>query len=118
MNIYQTVQIFNRHLAGFEDSMWKYIHLIKLLVAKNEKDAFNVTRYRQTLSVIYPSRGRENYEQMELEMIAYTKNHITKESFLEHIEHMLLNRIEPNQRIVKILQIYDIASFLNKIKYF
>ncbi|KAI8833719.1 hypothetical protein BC829DRAFT_407714 [Chytridium lagenaria] len=94
------VAIFIRHLSGMEDIAWKYLHLAKMLLAKYEQ--FTISKYRQMLTVMYPSRPRELYEQMELELIAFCKNKFSKEIVEEHIMHMILGGIEPNHKYVSL----------------
>ena len=40
------------------------------------------------------------YEQMELELIAFGKNKLSREVIEDHLIHMLLSGIEPNQSFV------------------
>ncbi|KAJ3412358.1 hypothetical protein HDV05_000832 [Chytridiales sp. JEL 0842] len=95
-----SVQIFVKHLCGWEDVLWKYILLTKKLIAKY--DNINMAKYRQILAIIYPSRTREMYEQMELELVAFSKNKFSKEMIEDHILHMLATNIEPNQKFFNI----------------
>ncbi|KAJ3109622.1 hypothetical protein HDU97_003096 [Phlyctochytrium planicorne] len=90
------VALFIRHLCGMEDVAWKYLYLSKLLLAKYEP--VTISKYRQMLTVMYPSRPREMYEQMELELIAFCKNKFTREMVEEHLVHMIISGIEPNQK--------------------
>ncbi|KAJ3328261.1 hypothetical protein HDU76_010288 [Blyttiomyces sp. JEL0837] len=90
------IAIFVRHLCGLDDVTWKYIYLARKLFAKY--DIINTTKYRQILGIMYPSRTREMYEQMELELVAFSKNKFSKEIVEEHLLHMLLTMIEPNQK--------------------
>ncbi|KAI9330036.1 hypothetical protein DFJ73DRAFT_859404 [Zopfochytrium polystomum] len=90
------VAVFIRHLAGLEDVMWKYIYLARRLF--NKYDNYNLQKYRQIVTVMYPSRPREMYDQMELELVAFSKNRFSREVVEEHLIHMLLNEIEPNQK--------------------
>ncbi|KAJ3216572.1 hypothetical protein HDU67_009266 [Dinochytrium kinnereticum] len=91
------VAIFIKHLCGMEDVAWKYLYLAKMLLAKYDQQ-FTISKYRQLLTVMYPSRPRELYEQMELELIAFCKNKFSREVVEEHLMHMIMSGIEPNHK--------------------
>ncbi|KAJ3146088.1 hypothetical protein HK101_002369, partial [Irineochytrium annulatum] len=102
-----TVAIFIKHLCSLEDVTWKYLYLCRMLITKYD-NLTNLHKFRQLLGVLYPSRSREMYDQMELELIAFCKNRITKEIVEEHLQHMILENIEPNQKyFVAGLKKYD-----------
>ncbi|KND00165.1 uncharacterized protein SPPG_04506 [Spizellomyces punctatus DAOM BR117] len=90
------VAIFVRHLSEEEDAMWKYITLARKLFATYE--VLDAAAYRKIIQIIYPSRTKEIYDQMELEFVAFSKNRFSKEMVEEHLMHMLRTNIEPNQK--------------------
>ncbi|KAJ3115975.1 hypothetical protein HK098_006822 [Nowakowskiella sp. JEL0407] len=90
------VQIFTRHVSGEDDAVWKYLMLARKLIAKYE--TIDLASYRSIIQVIYPSRAKELYEQMELELIAFCKNKFSRDMMEEHLMHMLAKLIEPNYK--------------------
>ncbi|KAI9090027.1 hypothetical protein DFS34DRAFT_380799 [Phlyctochytrium arcticum] len=100
------VTIFTRHLSCEEDVMWKYLCLIKKLLSAGEVS--DASGYRKLMAIIYPSRTKEIYDQMELEFVAFSKNRFSREMVEEHVMHMLRTSIEPNQRFfTRTLKRYD-----------
>ncbi|KAI8817696.1 uncharacterized protein EV422DRAFT_212674 [Fimicolochytrium jonesii] len=95
------VAIFVRHLAGEEDVMWKYIHIARKFFATFE--LMDAPTYRRVVQVLYPSRPKEIYDQMELELVAFSKNKFTFETIWEHLLHMLRAGIEPNQKFYRLV---------------
>ncbi|KAI8811689.1 hypothetical protein BJ742DRAFT_867047, partial [Cladochytrium replicatum] len=91
-----TVAIFTRHLSSEDEVLWKYLMISKKLFA--EYETMDLISYRHILQVMYPSRSKEVYEQMELELIAFSKNKFSRDMLEEHLMHMLINLIEPNFR--------------------
>ncbi|KAJ3022963.1 hypothetical protein HKX48_004721 [Thoreauomyces humboldtii] len=92
------VNIFVRHLSGDEDVMWKYVYLARRLFATYEN--LDAASFRKAIQVLYPSRPKEIYDQMELELVAFSKNRFCRETVEEHLLHMLRTGIEPNQKLV------------------
>ncbi|KAJ3394004.1 hypothetical protein HDU84_000503 [Entophlyctis sp. JEL0112] len=91
------VAIFIRHLCSLEVVTWKYISDARRLFARfNDGQPFSTAKYRQILSILYPCRPRELYDQMELEFTAFSKNKFTLEMLDEHLLHMIFKQIEPN----------------------
>ncbi|KAJ3151655.1 hypothetical protein HDU86_006074 [Geranomyces michiganensis] len=90
------VWIFVRHLSGDEDTMWKYLYLARKLFSTYE--VLDATAFRKIVQIMYPSRPKEIYDQMELELVAFSKNRFSRETVEEHLLHMLRTGIEPNQK--------------------
>ncbi|TPX57516.1 hypothetical protein PhCBS80983_g03779 [Powellomyces hirtus] len=90
------VCIFVRHLSGNEDVMWKYLYLARKLFGQFE--VLDAPAFRKIIQVMYPSRPKEIYDQMELELVAFSKNRFCRETVEEHLLHMLRTSIEPNQK--------------------
>ena len=102
----QFLDVFIDHLSGEMDIMWKYMMILKKLLYRFE--TFDIYRYRQVLQIQYPNRFRENYDQIELEFISFSKNHITRELVQEHLVHLINTGIEPNYRFfLKSLRKFD-----------
>jgi hypothetical protein len=100
------VDVFISHLGGEMDIMWKYMIILKKLLFRNETLDINI--YRQILRIQYPNRLKENYDQLELEFISFSKNHITREIAQDHLVHLICSGIEPNYRFfLKSLRKYD-----------
>ncbi|KAJ3045412.1 hypothetical protein HDV00_010282 [Rhizophlyctis rosea] len=100
------VSMFIKHLAGEADVAWKYLMLAKKLFSKYQN--VDALRYRQIIQVMYPSRTKEMYEQMELEFVAFSKNRFSREMVEDHLMHMVLTKIEPNYKFFgRILKKYD-----------
>lgn len=71
-------------------------------------ETFDIYRYRQVLQIQYPNRLRENYDQLELEFISFSKNNITREMALDHSVHLIRSGIEPSYRFfLKSLRKFD-----------
>ena len=88
------------------DIMWKYMMVLKKLLYRYE--TFDIYRYRQLLRIQYPNRLKENYDQLELEFISFSKNHITREFVQDHLVHLIFSGIEPNYRFfLKSLRKFD-----------
>jgi hypothetical protein len=88
------------------DIMWKYMMVLKKLLFRYE--TFDIYRYRQVLQIQYPNRLKENYDQLELEFISFSKNNITREMALDHLVHLIRSGIEPNYRFfLKSLRKFD-----------
>ncbi len=98
------MDLFIDHLSGEKDVTWKYLFLIRKLL--NRFDIFDIYRYRQILQTLYPNRTKEMYDQIELEFISYSKNHVNKELVEEHIVHLLQSNLEPNYRFVSVIFLY------------
>ncbi|KAJ3056143.1 hypothetical protein HK097_007975 [Rhizophlyctis rosea] len=100
------VSLFIKHLAGEADVAWKYLQLAKKLFSKYTN--VDALKYRQIMQVMYPSRSKELYEQMELEYVAFSKNRFSIEMVEDHLMHMILTKIEPNYKFFgRILKKYD-----------
>ena len=97
------VKIFAQTLGGEHDAIWNYLRLISRLISKYEP--LDSKQYRNFLTVLYPARTVEMYEQMELEFIAYSKNRFSREFVEDHIMHMLLSEIEPNFTFVLVFNL-------------
>lgn len=88
------------------DIMWKYMMVLKKLLFKYE--IFDIYRYRQVLQIQYPNRLKENYDQLELEFISFSRNQITREMVQDHLVHLIRTGIEPNFRFfLKSLRKFD-----------
>jgi hypothetical protein len=60
------------------------------------------------LQILYPHRLKENYDQIELEFISFSKNRITRELVQDHIAHLIQSENEPNYRFfLKSLRKFD-----------
>ncbi|KAJ3178576.1 hypothetical protein HDU87_003399 [Geranomyces variabilis] len=93
------VWIFVRHLSGDEDTMWKYLYLARKLFSNYE--VLDAAAFRKIIQIMYPSRPKEIYDQMELELVAFSKNRFSRETVEEHLLHMLRTNIEPNQKFFR-----------------
>ncbi|KAJ3091758.1 hypothetical protein HK102_013525 [Quaeritorhiza haematococci] len=88
------IDVFAQHLSREMDVVWKYFMLAKKLLSRYEN--IDMSSYRRFLGIMYPSRTKETYDQMELELIAYSKNRLSREMVEQHLLHMLISGIEPN----------------------
>ncbi|KAI9004692.1 hypothetical protein BC832DRAFT_57246 [Gaertneriomyces semiglobifer] len=103
------VTLFVRCLIGEEDCLWKYMLLVRKLLT-----AWGVTNkdgWRRVVGVLWPSRTKEMYEQIELEYVAFSKNRFTPQLVEEHVLHMIKTGREPNQIFfTRALKHYDYSN--------
>ncbi|KAI9199638.1 uncharacterized protein BJ171DRAFT_445439 [Polychytrium aggregatum] len=100
------VMLFLHQLSGEDDVTWKYFLLARKFLARY--DNIDLPKYRQVIQTFYPSRTREIYDHMELELISFCKNRVSKEAVEEHLLHMIMHGLEPNYKyFLRTLKKYD-----------
>jgi hypothetical protein len=110
-----TVSAFSNSLSGIQEEIWKYIYLIrKLLAHENQEQLINLVIFRKKIVILYPDRPvysnltqEDIYEHMELEFISYCDNDIKKDSLINFVMNMMKKNIEPNVQFV-IMQSYAV----------
>lgn len=89
-----SVNLFTAHLSGQEDTVCKYLYLVRKLARRYER--MDRADYRTILKIIYPSRVDDEYDIMELDYLSYSKGKLSSDAVEAYILHLIKHFTEPN----------------------